>query len=139
MPNRWPISSGNWSNAAIWSGSIIPTASDDVYANNQIVTIDQNITVISLNNTAASGVSPSGLFYITNGITITCNIIGGNGFSTTQISQSNSATIIGNLIGGQQRALTLSDSSNINIIGNVTAGNGSIYHGIQHFVIEKGL
>ena len=52
MPNRWPIASGNWSDSAIWSGSIIPTASDDVYANNRIVTIDQNITVTSLRNSA---------------------------------------------------------------------------------------
>jgi hypothetical protein len=45
MPNRWPIANGNWSNAAIWSGSIIPTASDDVFLNNRVITLDQNIIV----------------------------------------------------------------------------------------------
>jgi hypothetical protein len=28
MANRWPIASGNWSDSAIWSGSLIPTAAD---------------------------------------------------------------------------------------------------------------
>jgi len=54
MPNRWPIANGNWSNAAIWSGSIIPTASDDVYANNQTVVIDTDVTVFRMTNAASS-------------------------------------------------------------------------------------
>jgi hypothetical protein len=60
MPNRWPISSGNWSKAAIWSGSIIPTASDDVFMNNQIVTLDQNVTVTSIRNIATGSVIAGG-------------------------------------------------------------------------------
>ena len=52
MPNRWPITSGNWSDAAIWSGSIIPTASDDVFLNNRVVTLDQNIVVSSIRTVA---------------------------------------------------------------------------------------
>ena len=70
MPNRWPIASGNWSNSAIWSGSIIPTASDDVYANNQIVTIDQNIDVRGLSTVTIAGVSASGYFVASDGISI---------------------------------------------------------------------
>ncbi len=132
MPNRTAIASGNWSNSAIWNGGLgLPTASDDVYANGQTVTIDQNVTIISLRSTGV-GVN-AGTFILNNGITVTANIIGGAATNpTTQISQSNSATIVGNVTGGQTRALTLSDASSINIIGNVTAGNGSLFHGIQH-------
>jgi hypothetical protein len=69
MANRWPIVSGNWSDAAIWSGSIKPTAADDVYANNQTVYVDENITVLTLRNASISGVTLGGAFYINNAIT----------------------------------------------------------------------
>ena len=71
MPNRWPIASGNWSDAAIWSGSIIPTASDDVYANNKIVTLDQDINVLRLSTVNIAGVSASGYFIASDGIHVT--------------------------------------------------------------------
>lgn len=64
MPNRWPIANGNWSNAAIWSGSIIPTALDDVFLNNQTVTLDQTIIVRSINNTATGSAVAGGLLNI---------------------------------------------------------------------------
>jgi hypothetical protein len=74
MPNRWPIANGNWSNAAIWSGSIIPTASDDVFANNQTVTVDQNIVVRTLQNTPTGSVVGNGSFISTNGISVTSSL-----------------------------------------------------------------
>jgi len=135
MPNRWPISSGNWSNSAIWSGSIIPTASDDVFANGQTVNIDTNVTILTLQNIATGSVVANGTFYLNNNVTVTANItvaISGILTDIVQITGSNSATIIGNLTGGQRRALTLSDASSINIIGNVTAGAGASFHGISH-------
>jgi hypothetical protein len=67
MPNRWPISSGNWSNSAIWSGSLIPTASDDVFANNFTVNVDQNIEVTSLRNTSGTGITAGGSFNFNTG------------------------------------------------------------------------
>jgi hypothetical protein len=135
MPNRWPIADGNWSNSAIWSGSIIPTASDDVFANNKTVTIDTNITVASLRVSATGSAAAGGTFLLTDNITVTAPIITSVNTANTsilQISQSNSATIIGNLTGSVRRALSLSDSSNIVITGSVVAGNGSNYHGISH-------
>jgi hypothetical protein len=55
MPIRWAVASGNFSNLAIWndSGSLgFPTASDDIWANNNNINIDQSFTAISLNSTA---------------------------------------------------------------------------------------
>jgi len=85
MPNRWPINSGSWSNAAIWSGSIIPTASDDVYANNQTVTIDQDITVTSLRNSAITGVTLGGRFVIVDNYTINPTTIAGSSVASLYI------------------------------------------------------
>ena len=93
MPNRWPISSGNWSDSAIWSGSIIPTAVDDVYANNRIVTIDQNITVTSLRNSAISGVTTGGRFVIVDNYIVSSSIILGTANSCLIYTGSNGCTI----------------------------------------------
>jgi hypothetical protein len=97
MPNRWPISSGNWSNAAIWSGSIIPTASDDVYANTFNVTINQNININSLNTSAITGVTAGGTFISTDGISITASRspygLSGTGTSTAILTITGSHTV----------------------------------------------
>jgi hypothetical protein len=59
MPNRWPINSGSWSDSAIWSGSLIPTASDDVFANNQTINVVfddiRTVTFVNANTILVSG------------------------------------------------------------------------------------
>lgn len=97
MPNRWPISSGNWSNAAIWSGSIIPTASDDVYANNFNVTLDQNITVTSLRNASGTGITQGGRFIIINNYTVNAPTIVGTANSCLIYTGSSGCTINGTI------------------------------------------
>jgi hypothetical protein len=52
MPLRGAIASGNWSNPAIWNGGVLPAAGDIVASNNFTVTIDVNINVDSITNTA---------------------------------------------------------------------------------------
>jgi len=134
MPNRWPITSGNWSNSATWSGSIIPTASDDVFANNQIVTIDTNITVTSLRNSATSSAIAQGTYIINNGVTITSPTIISSTGSMMLISQSNSATIIGNLSCATTASaicVSMSATSSLTITGNIsTGGNATNIRGI---------
>jgi hypothetical protein len=134
MPNRWPISSGNWSNAAIWSGSIIPTASDDVYANNRIVNIDTNITVTTIRNDASASAIAAGGFFIPNdGVTITSNIFGNlNATSTAtdfviRCTGSNSSVIIGNVNTGAASflaAISMNQGSSLTITGSVQCGIG---------------
>jgi hypothetical protein len=89
MPNRWPINSGSWSDSTIWSGSLIPTASDDVFLNNQTVTLDQTIIVRSINNTATGSAIAGGLLNIYSDHDIAC--------TPTGIS-SNGATVTGGYI-----------------------------------------
>jgi len=82
MPNRWAIQNGNWSSAATWSGSLIPTASDDVYANNFTVNIDTSFEVLTLRNAAsASAVVAGGSFNFNSGS------ISGSATSTSPLSQ----------------------------------------------------
>jgi hypothetical protein len=138
MPNRWPIASGNWSDAAIWSGSIIPTASDDVFANNRVVNIDTNITVRSITNaSSASAVTLGGFFIPNDGVTITSNITGSNGLNVNEYvircTGSNSSTIIGNISTGGFNFMTgisMVQGSSLTITGSVqcsslTLGGGT--------------
>lgn len=144
MPNRWPIASGNWSNAAIWSGSIIPTASDDVYANSQSIYIDTDITVLTLRNAAITGVTQGGIFYLNNGVNINLTGIpamfhtGPAVFAPTNtplviISGSNSATITGSLgattFGPK---IHLQDNSSLRISGSVVSTTNTANVGIRH-------
>ena len=157
MPNRWPISSGNWSNAAIWSGSLIPTASDDVFANNQIIIIDQDVTIQSLRNSTstggtgiAGGISSSGQFILNDYRTITT--LGLGIYPTTPFcvnySGSFSASIIANCYGSHTTdtisGVLNSGSGTLNIIGNgygsgnaPFAGSRSITPGITNRITGR--
>lgn len=132
MPNRWPISSGDWSNAAIWSGSIIPTASDDVFANNRVVNIDTNVTVRSITNAAsASAVTLGGFFIPNNGVTITSDITGSYGIASIneyviRCTGSNSSTIVGNIRTGGSNfmvAVSMVQGSSLTVTGSVQCSN----------------
>jgi hypothetical protein len=139
MPNRWAISSGNWSNAAIWNGGLgLPTTADDVYSNNFTVTVDQNITVLSLRNGSSAPIVVGGTFALANGVTVT--VTAANGLlaaaaNLTRITGSDSATIIGSFgsgnIGGP--ALLISQSANITITGSITGGGNTNVVTINHF------
>jgi hypothetical protein len=67
MPIRFAIQNGNWSNASTWSGSLIPTASDDVFSNNFTVNVDTSFQVLSLNNTSGTGITAGGSFNFNSG------------------------------------------------------------------------
>ena len=123
MPNRWPINSGSWSDPNIWSGSIIPTASDDVYLNNQTITLDQNITVTSLQNGPTTGVTSGGQLNIYGdyNITTTPNGITGSATITNgMIQYYNSGSItIQSSIAASRQALGNISTGTINIVGNI--------------------
>lgn len=104
MADKWPLATGNWSNAANWNGGTLPTSADDVYADGKTVTIDQDITVRTLRNTQRTGGTNSGGFIIGDGKNITC---------TSGISTSTGAN-----------CLTYSGNSNITINSNITGGTG---------------
>lgn len=48
------VANGNWSNPSTWNGGVLPVAGDVVASNGFTVTIDQNVNVDSITNTAVS-------------------------------------------------------------------------------------
>ena len=75
MAIRWAVANGNWSNTATWNGGTLPASNDDVFSNNFTVTIDQDITAISLRNTQrASPVITQGGFFNVTGSSGTRNV-----------------------------------------------------------------
>ena len=91
MPNRWAVATGNWSNTATWNnGAVlgIPTGSDDVFISGSTitVTIDQDITVLSLNNRAsgsgAGAIAAGGRFVTSGSRNITTNTVSGSTTAT---------------------------------------------------------
>lgn len=81
MADNKAIKNGNWQDSTVWSLGRVPDATDDVYLNGYIVTINTdgfNYTVNSLNNIAGSGITAGGYINTTAGGTITAN----NGYNT---------------------------------------------------------
>lgn len=70
MAVRYAVATGNWSSTSTWDGGTLPTSADDVYANGFTVTIDQNVTVLTINNIAQSPAVIGGSFIINDGVSI---------------------------------------------------------------------
>lgn len=99
MAQRWAVATGNWSNPATWNGGTLPGATDDVYANNFTVTIDQDVTANSLNIVAGTTAVAGGTFQVTSGTrtvalqTLAVGAFGGSTSSQLLLLSGGSATI----------------------------------------------
>lgn len=126
MTLRYAVANGNWSAPATWDGGTLPGAGDDVYANNKAVTIDQNVAVLSLRSTAASGITAGGFFNVIANRTINANIYAGGGNTVTVSSPNVTLTTAGTLNGGTlqyNNAVTLGSSDCVlNHTGDVYGG-----------------
>lgn len=143
MAFRWAISSGNWSNTAIWNNGAVlgvPTGSDIASCNNFNVIIDTDVNVTLLTNAlSGSTTNPGGgQYFLNNGITITAAGTGSTpgiwpyapqaSGSLIVISGSNSAIISGSMRmpgnqtagGGQGFGITMSETSSLTISGSVS-------------------
>ena len=137
MANRWAISSGNWSDSAIWSGSIKPTAADDVYANNQTVYIDENITVLTLRNSSIAGVTLGGAFYINNAITASTTAANGliSSVASTPlvyITGSTDARINSTMNTTTGIKIRMQDSATLTVSGTLYGGNTTAAYSVLH-------
>lgn len=68
MATRYAVATGNWSAVGTWDGgTTLPSTGDDVFSNNFIVTVDQNISVRTLRNTsnASPSITAGGYFDVT--------------------------------------------------------------------------
>jgi hypothetical protein len=104
MALRYAVATGNWSDTATWNGGTLPTSADDVYANNFTVTVDQNVTVLSLRNTAGSPAVAGGIYVLTNGVSVNATGTGlvNNGATLIDfpLASPNSATVTSTNISG---------------------------------------
>jgi hypothetical protein len=121
MAIRYAVANGNWSNTATWDGGTLPTASDDVFANNFVVVIDQNVAVLSLRNTANTtpAITVGGGFNHTSGgftVDVT-NLIGGavNLIRYNHISGVNTLICLTGVGGYTVGTLILINSGDVNI------------------------
>jgi len=76
MAIRFAITSGSWSDPAIWDGGTLPTTGDDVYSNNFSINIDIDITVNFLSSRSTTGVNAGGSFRPIGNRIINANIFG---------------------------------------------------------------
>ena len=70
MAIRYAVANGNWSNTATWDGGTLPAIDDDVFANNFTVIIDGTFTVLSIKNTAGTGIVAGGKFILDGDLTV---------------------------------------------------------------------
>lgn len=104
---------GNWTDANNWEPNGVPTASDDVWLNNDLVSGNYTVTVSGNNNTAGR----LKVGYAGNVNTITALITGGN--------TSNDALLLGNLAGDD---LIVDDGG---VVNNSSVASGGGNRGIE--------
>lgn len=70
MADVYAIKNGDWSDTTVWNTGSLPASSDDVYANNYAVNIDQDIDVNLISSSSDVGV-PDGVYNTLTGFYIT--------------------------------------------------------------------
>ena len=118
----YAVKAGNWSDTTVWNTGALPTSADDVYPNTFQVTINQNFTVKSLDNRAATGVTAGGTFVFNSTNTIVADTIIGGAVVLFLMSSTN-ATITANTLTttGAQLMTINNPSVNLTINGNINA------------------
>ena len=148
MPNRWPVQNGNWSVPSTWSGSLIPNAADDVFLNNRVVTLDQNIQVISITNaSSASAITAGGRIEIYDNFNISSSLIRCVSSTTPGMisfygTESITITSQINQSAGSEAGICLHNLSTgtMNVIGNVhTPFNSGLGFQTGHINASTGI
>jgi hypothetical protein len=136
MATRYAVANGNWSSLAVWDGGAsLPGVNDDVYADGKTVTIDQNITVLTLRTTNRGGGTAGGGFTISSVYTITAELVHGTGTIITCSHAVGEVLIIGNFTIGAApygNFISNTNTGDIKVVGNVLADNGNNNHGIYN-------
>lgn len=139
MAERYAIGTGSWSDPTKWDGGVaLPTAGDDVHANNFTITIDQDVTVASLRTTAGTTAVQGGGFTLSTVHNITANILAGSSACLSITATTGTATITGTVNGSAasgQAGINISGAGcTVNVIGAVTGGGTTNAYGISILV-----
>lgn len=128
MANILAAQNGNWSATSTWTGGVVPGTGDVAIANNKTVTIDQDVSVVALANTADGGATAGGYFQVTSVTgtrTITCSEGIGNTTATNRIGAINGLLRIS------------ATSGTVAIVGSVWGGPWNV-SGLAHGVAISG-
>jgi hypothetical protein len=128
MANVYAVKNGNWSDTTLWNTLALPTAADDVYANNFIVWVDIDAQVLSIRTTAAAPAVAGGNFRLNHNISLSANVLAGGSTCLSFLSAApNSCTLYGDVTGSGTTAnvngLLNSSTGTVNIFGNVITAN----------------
>jgi hypothetical protein len=125
--------SGNWSDTTVWNTGALPTAADDVYSNTFTVTIDQDVTVLSIRNSSATGVTAGGTFNCSTARTIDCSAgtgfaVGGAGTTLLTLSHTAGTTVTtrGTVAFGGGVCFVLSSTGTTNHTGTINGTSPGI-------------
>jgi hypothetical protein len=142
MALRYAVANGNWSNTATWDGGTLPTAADDVFANNFTVTIDGTFTVLTIRTTANTtpAITAGGIFTFANGGDLTCTAsngiicrdVGNVSNVTFDLPSPSSATLRASVnffqsAVGNSRAISVQNTGTFNMVGdyNISSSGNS--------------
>ncbi|NBT07549.1 MAG: hypothetical protein EBS98_01985 [Chitinophagia bacterium] len=135
-------------NGTIWATTPTGTASnlfpsftnaDTLMANSFTVTLNVNTTVLEVRNDTANSATANGSFTLTNGVTLTSNVIVGSGSTTVCVtfSQASPSTcsIVGNISAlstATQSSVANNSTGIINITGNCTGGAANLCNAVSN-------
>lgn len=137
MATRYAVATGNWSSTATWDGlTTLPGTGDDVYSDGKTVTIDQDITVLSLRNTNRGGGTTGGGFTVSTNRTITLTGNGITSFGSAVLTTSGTAVVAlnsnVNAPSSSSVGITHGSSGTLTITGNIlTASGGTNVHNVS--------
>jgi hypothetical protein len=140
MANVYAIKSGNWSDSTVWNTGTLPTSSDDVRSGTFTVTVDQDVAVLSLRNTALAPAGSGGTFSVTGSMPGGGRIISGDLYSqggyVLNINIAGTCSYTGNVFAGSTNAshgIRLFGTSvcQFNLNGSVTGGSTQNANGFQ--------
>lgn len=129
VTEQYAISSGNYSNDAIWSTGAKPTTGT-VYSNGYNVTVDVDSSATVVTNVAGTVAVAGGSFILSNGVTLTANVYAGPSVCVT--SGTVSAAIIGDSYGGSSAnayGVSKTTAGTLTLTGSVYAGSAAAAHG----------
>lgn len=125
--------SGNWSSTSTWVGGVVPGPGDDVYsASDYVITIDQDITVNTLNP------GNSGGYFVVTGYTVNADThaTGGGAGQTAVLRCLGSGVQNGNSYGDSGYSVTYATSV---LEGGVQNGDSYGDNGTGTFVSRGGV
>ena len=131
MASITALKTGNWNDSTVWPGGTFPGASDDVFSGGFTVTINQDITVLSLN---ANG---GGFTVSAAPRSITANIVSGTTTCLTCTHSTGTVSVTGNATGGSgssAHGAYNNAGGSLNITGNATGGIGTNAYGANNNV-----